>query len=441
MSKNVININKNNKKEKIGKSILKRELNWFKLDNAALIYPAISTNKWNSVYRVSAILKNQVEPEVLNEALKDVIKRFPHLNVSLKNGLFWFYFQEIATIPKAKLDDDYPCKHMEFKHKEHLFRILYYNKRVSFEAFHSLTDGYGAVVFLNTLLSRYFDLLGNKINKKDYAVDYLDKPTAEELEDSFDRYADLKTRNPWGENKAYQLMGTREDYGKLILVNGIMKGTDVKTVAKEHNATVTEFLISVLAKTLAEHQKIRGSRKKPVKVSMPIDLRRIFGSKSLRNFSSYMNMEIKTHEKDLSLEDIILKVKEYTKKIDKNYVMGNINANVKAQKNIFMRVTPLFIKKLVLKIAHNLVGEKIVTMTMSNVGIIKAPEEFKELVNRYEVNVGASKLNAMTATCATYNDNLVFTFSSTIKETDFIRDYFRKLTAFGIKIKIESNLS
>jgi NRPS condensation-like uncharacterized protein len=417
-----------------------RELAWYKLDNAALIYPAVGTKKWNAVYRVSAVLKQVVKPEILNKALQEVIKRFPHLNVSLNRGFFWFYFQEINTLPEVELDENYPCRKMDFRPNKHLFRVLYFNKKVSFEAFHSLTDGYGATIFLNTLLSRYFELLGENINKENYIINYLDKPTSGELEDSFARYADLKSRNKWSENKAYQIVGTKEEYGKLNIINGIMSAEEIKQFAKSYNATVTQFLFGVLFKSVLNYQKSKGYNKKPVRISLPINLRNIFPSNSLRNFSSYMNVEFTSAEANLELAEIIEKIKLKTSTINKEYVMGNINANVKAQKNLLLRITPLFIKNIVLKLVFYMVGEQIFTMSMSNIGKISAPQEFSDLVERYEVNLGAGKINKMGTTVITFNDVLVFTFSSTIKETRVQEEFFNMLTKMGLKVKIETNL-
>lgn len=428
---------KNKTKIKLIKS--NTDLGWFKLDNAALIYPAVSTGKWNAVYRVSAVLKETVDAEILNKALATVVKRFPHFNVCLKSGFFWFYFQGLNVVPKVMKDENYPCQHMDFKHNKHLFRVLYFNKKVSLEIFHSLTDGNGAILFLNTLLTKYFDLLGNKIDKRACEISYLDKPTREEAEDSFERYADLKSRNSWSENKAYQIFGTKESSGKLNIINGIMSSDKIKEISKKYNATVTEFLLAVLFRSVLNYQQVVGSNKKPVRISVPINLRKIFKSKTLRNFSSYRNIEFDANANELELSELISGIKERTRTIDKEYVMGNINANVKAQKNIFLRITPLFIKNLVLKAVFFSVGERLFTMTLSNLGKITAPKEFNELVDHYEMNLGAGKINSMASSIATFNNKLVFTFSSSIKETNIEKEFFRCLSDMGIKIKIESN--
>ena len=74
---------------------LQNEMSWLKIDNAGLIYPSASSETWNNVFRVSAYLKEDVNAEVLQQALDVVIVRYPHLNVSIRRGVFWYYFQSV----------------------------------------------------------------------------------------------------------------------------------------------------------------------------------------------------------------------------------------------------------------------------------------------------------------------------------------------------------
>ena len=124
---------------------------WLRLDNAGLIYPSASSEKWNNVFRVSAYLKQNVDPKVLQQALNIVILRFPNMDVTIRRGFFWYYFQGLSEYPLVSLETEYPCRRMELNTKRHLFRVLYYKNKISFETFHSLTDGTGALCFLNSL--------------------------------------------------------------------------------------------------------------------------------------------------------------------------------------------------------------------------------------------------------------------------------------------------
>ena len=69
---------------------------WFRLDNAALIFPAIMKRRWNNVFRISVSLEEEVDPETLFRALNSLRHRFPTFFVRLKTGFFWYYLEEIS---------------------------------------------------------------------------------------------------------------------------------------------------------------------------------------------------------------------------------------------------------------------------------------------------------------------------------------------------------
>ncbi len=73
---------------------------WYKLDNAAKIYPAISSPSKSSVFRVAVLLKSDVDPAILQEALSVTLPRFPTLAVKMKKGLFWYFLNRIPTCRK-----------------------------------------------------------------------------------------------------------------------------------------------------------------------------------------------------------------------------------------------------------------------------------------------------------------------------------------------------
>ena len=201
---------KNISKERHKNKLLKENENqeeWYKLDNAGLIFPAIQQSSWNTVFRVSAYLYEKVNAEVLERAVNDVIKRFPAFNVTLKRGFFWYYFQQINKHISIFEENASPCRAIPLTKSAPLFRVIYYNKKISLECFHSLTDGKSALVFLNTILSRYFVILGHNINLNNLPISYLDSPQPEEWEDAFVKHSDLKEKASRTENAGYQLKG------------------------------------------------------------------------------------------------------------------------------------------------------------------------------------------------------------------------------------------
>ena len=48
----------------------------------------------SNVYRFSVTLTDMIEPELLQQALDIVLPKFDGFNVRMRNGVFWYYFEE-----------------------------------------------------------------------------------------------------------------------------------------------------------------------------------------------------------------------------------------------------------------------------------------------------------------------------------------------------------
>lgn len=408
---------------------------WLRLDNAGTIYPPAKKRNWNFVYRITAVTKDRVEPAILQKALDDIIPRFPSFNVCLKSGLFWNYFERAPRKLLIQKDVDFPCQPFDLSDtNSNLIRVIYDDYKISFECFHALSDGRGSLMFLNSLLARYFTILGEEIEDFSTVLSYKDMPTAEELEDSFQKhYNTEKTHRP-KEKAAYKIKGNTLDDGVVNSIVAEMSVSNLKEIAKKHNCSLT-VLLSACVGYVAHKNKTNN--KKPVRISVPIDCRTRFPSKTLRNFSSYINVEI--DGENLTLDDCIEIFKREFTHIDKNFIQSNINANVKLQKNFFIKIVPLFLKSIIMKSAFNHSGENYQTFAFSNIGVVSAPKEFNDLIDRYEVNLGRSGYNTKSMGLVSFGDKLVITFSSNIEENQTEKDYFNLLSSLGANIKIYSN--
>ena len=201
---------------------------------------------------------------------------------------------------------------------------------------------------MNSLIARYVELCGTKISSFDGCASYLDVPTDEEMEDSFFKNTTNEKLKRPKEKSAYKIKGTMLPAGMVSSTEGIMSVSALKEVAKKYNATISVFLASVIGYQIYKKQT---SYKKPTKISVPIDLRSRYNSKSLRNFSSYVNVPIEGE--NLSFEDVIEIFQKELRNVDNKMLQANINANVKVQKNFFVKIMPLFIKNPVLKLCFN----------------------------------------------------------------------------------------
>ena len=76
------------------RALFEMQKKWYRLDTAALIFPAITRRDWSNAFRVSATLTEEVDPEILQRAANSLRSRFPSFFVTLRKGFFWYYLEE-----------------------------------------------------------------------------------------------------------------------------------------------------------------------------------------------------------------------------------------------------------------------------------------------------------------------------------------------------------
>ena len=158
---------------------------WYRLDTAALIFPAIARRDWCNAFRVSATLTEAVDPEILQQAVSDLRRHFPNFFVTLRKGFFWYYLEESPEPVSVRGDYAYPLTFMGSRElKRNCLRVLYYKNRIAAEFFHALTDGHGGSVFLCSLTARYLELRYGLDIPKDDMVRALRMEPAHSLEEA-----------------------------------------------------------------------------------------------------------------------------------------------------------------------------------------------------------------------------------------------------------------
>ena len=414
---------------------MKYEKDWIKLDNAATIYPATIKRKYASMFRLTITLTENIDKTILKEALKNILKRFPTFNYSLKQGFFWCYLQKIKKDPKIDSDSKNPMVRKNFD-KNYLFRVRVHKNRIAIEYFHALTDGTGGMTFLLSLTAEYLRIKYNlKIKYNDLILNPFESPKDEEIKDSFLKYA-KKSGALEHENKAYHIKGTNEKDNIINIVTGIININELKKISKKYNATITEFITSLLILSIEE---MDNTDNKEIKISVPINLRNIYESKTLRNFSSYLNVGIKK-DKYYTLDEIIKIIKKQLKEMkNEKRINARITGNVNLTKNFFIRRIPMFIKKHIMSYIEFKMGDGYITTTLSNLGYINLDENIKEYVTDMNFILGNSRGKSGSVTMIGYNDKLYITFSRKIKESELERLFFTKLSSMGLNINIESN--
>lgn len=402
--------------------------NWYKLDNAAKLFPATAEITNTSIYRISYILKEQVNPELLQTALDEVIKRYPTLAVEIKAGFFWNFLNKNERKLKVQPEESYPCSPIiDYQNNNYLIRVIYFNKRVSIEVFHALTDGYGAIQFLNTLIYQYLTLQGHEINSEDKILLPNEVPPLYEEEDSFSKYYHNKKTKKIKNKKAFRLHGTKfEPYGNSV-IHGVVDADKIKQIAKEKGMTVNEYLVTLLIYSIYSESMRYAYKNDPIVICVPVNLRKMFPSKTIRNFFGVANLEVPC-KADMTFEEIgeIVK-KEAAEKTTKEYLENVIFSNLKLEKSVLIKIIPLVIKNVFVKYGFETWSENKKTMTLSNLGKIELPKDMNVHVDNMEVLLYPTLKAPINASAITINNKLTISFVKTIRETEIIKYFFRYL--------------
>ena len=193
--------------------------NWRKLDNAALAFPLVTGKNDTRVFRFYCELKENVKPELLQAALEKTMEKYPLFQMVLRKGLFWFYLEHRDIRPIVKEEKKPPCSRLYIPDKKNLlFQVSYYEKRINFEVFHALTDGTGAMHFLQELVSNYLKKAHPEQDLPSLPVTDMSTPGDQE-EDSFSQYysSDIPGKRASCKSKRIRCLHNHSDHSHVSL--------------------------------------------------------------------------------------------------------------------------------------------------------------------------------------------------------------------------------
>lgn len=416
---------------------------WYKLDLSANVYPTLQRRNFSNVFRLSVVLKENVDAGLLQKAVDMTLPRFPAFKVALRKGVFWRYLEpNNRPGPFVMPDIVNPCMPLLFKsNNRYLIRIYYYQNKISLEMFHSLSDGNGALFLLKTITAVYLRLQGHDIPDGSGVLNIKEKPDPEELEDAYLRYASSQVTRPRSQGKAYRIRGHREPFYTLNIIHGLLSADEVLQKAHTYGVSVTEYLNAVLLWALLEKQKNdRVFRPKPVTLALPVNLRSFFPSKTLRNFISMVYPSIDPRMGEYTFEEIVTQVHHYMRYyINNKFLNADITTNTAILQKPFVRIAPLFLKDIVVRQFYIRVQDRQSTAGLTNLGVVQIPNEMRPYIERFDALMGqpfSPRTNCAIISCGNV---LSISFTSSIIETDVERYFFRKLVKDGLHVKIDTN--
>lgn len=420
------------------------KLRWLRLDNAAKIYPAARRANWSNVFRISATLREEVDQAVLQQALDVTVRRFPSIGVRLRRGVFWYYLQQLSHAPQVRPESSFPLTRMSNEEmRKCALRVLVYGDRIAVEFFHSLTDGTGALIFTKSLVAEYLQQkYGISVPAEHGVLGRLEEPAEGELEDSFQKYAAPISASR-KENTAWHLTGTREPDDFQHVTCFQLPVQAVLEKAKSYGVTATVFMSAAMMLALQELQKEmvpRKNRRKPIKLLIPVNLRGLFPSKTLRNFAMYTTPELLPKLGDYSFAEICKVVQsKISAEVNPKQMSMKIATNVSSEQLVVVRILPLFIKNAVMKAIFDTVGETKSCLSMSNLGQVKLPETMMDYVRRMDFILGVQASAPYNCGVLSFGDTMYVNFIRNIKESRLEYHFHRALQQLGLTATVESN--
>ena len=414
--------------------------NWEKLDNTAKVFPVIATDSLTNTYRISVVLNEEIQQDLLQEAVDKVLPKMPGFNLRLRTGFFWYYLEENGKpAPKVVEEETYPCRMIyQNKNNSYLFRVSYYKNRINLEVFHVLADGMGGIGFLREITYQYLRLAHPDIMEK--LGDGLSEETSLDREDSYISNYKKASKSVYATKRAFLIKGDKLPYGGFGVVHGFMPVSQLKKVSKEkYGISINEYLISafVYATYLTHGRYV--SEKKPIRVAVPVNMRPYFDSITTKNFFVMVSAEFAPDKDEYSFEEITQIIhKSLKSQINKEHLEAIFSYNVSNEQLFVARSVPLFLKNIGIKAVYNK-SALANTTTITNIGNIKVKDEYKPYIKMFHSFLSFSKGQELKCTITSYDDILAYTFTSAFEDTSIQRRCFRQIAQDGVEVKIETN--
>lgn len=359
-----------------------RPTRWSRLDNAATIFPPTSHGSDTGVFRLCCELREDVQPERLQLALEQVLEDFPHMKSSLRRGLFWYYLEQSGRPLHVVPEQSPPCARLYRGSRSPLLEVSFWRHKINLDIFHVLADGVGAISFFQALIIRYLELLTPGAE----AVRQPDISPEARGEDGFARYYEPGSGQYGTQRRAYCLKGARRRDGALTILEGVADVDQILRAAHTHSTTLTVYLCAVLIRAIREEMTERDLRR-PVVLTIPVDLRSYFKTDTARNFFGIMRVSYDFSHGSGAFEEILETVAaQFQKELTAERLGARMNALSGLQHQPLLRAVPLVLKNPILRLSGEIssLGE---TATLSNIGRFRLPENLAPHVRGFGTGI------------------------------------------------------
>ncbi len=421
---------------------------WLPLDNASKIFLSTMSNVDTKVFRITAGLAKLVRPDLLQEALDSAYDSFPMYHGIIRRGTFWYFIERSDLRPEIAPENDIPCAQIFTQgYRGLLFRVLYRANRIHLEVFHALSDGNGAISFFQLLLITYLRLcrLADGQTADTPLPHYIASDSAQ---DSFTEFFSAKAapsnssttdanpsdttsttpppKLPKPKEKVYHVKGRQTTDGRMNILELHLRTSKVLTTARAAGGTLTTYLSAIFMQAIYDTMppQTKAARDWQFVLSVPVDLRQFYPSLTSRNFfATVMLRYVFQRGREASLAEITAELSENLRQeATKERISAKAQSLVKLEQNIFLRLTPLYLKDAVLRLANH-VNNRGITASMTNVGRFRMPGEIQDDLQEAIILTSAVRPQF---SVQSYDNDLSITFTSP-KMSTAIQDRYREI--------------
>lgn len=411
---------------------IERKFYWRKLDDQAKVFALASNKKYSSTFRLSVVLYEKIQPENLQKALELALQKYKAFKVKMKKGFFWYYLEENEKKPVVSKEMEYPFQKINtIRNNHYLFKVTYFEKKINIDFFHALTDGNGGEKFLKEIIYRYLEIQ-HPNDFKDENTD-LDQIMLDS-ENAYSKNCLKHSKKIISIKKAYRINGKKLPRGVIAINHFNIHLAEMKECTKTNKSTLSMYLIAMIAYSIYETNYKENKKKRPINVCVPVNLNKYFMSETMSNFFSYIVITLDFKEnKKYCFEDILEKVKIQFEKF-----MTTISADIGSINKIFVRMIPLFLKKIAVNLG-SLVIKRHFTMNFSNIGLVEVNSKYQKYIQNFFIILGPDWAERIKCGVCSYHNNLVVSFGTNLKESLVEKKFKTLLKERNITFNIDGN--
>jgi len=426
----------------------------------------------NNLFRVSVTLTEPVDRETLQQALHALIRRVPYYQVCLKRGVFWHYLERTDALPVIGTDSAVPCRWLPKDIEGNgnlLFYVRVHNRRIALEISHILADGTGALTFLKSLLAEYLIRKGWAMDEEELAAAGAEDgrpflrpraaetgrqadekaksaPDPQEYEDAYRRVYSQGVPFQDRMGRAYKYRSSSIPLDRSPVLIASMPADSVLGKSRELGISLTEYICSIIIAVLQEDlfsqpEKLWKRQAAPIRIAVPVNLRKLYPSKTMRNFSLILLPGIDPRVGKFSFDEIV-KVVHHSMRgslIDRT-IAKQMSRNVQGELRPFTRAAPLPMKKLLGEYLHKKFGESQYSINCSNLGNVYLPKAMQKAVERFDFILGPRVYPGTNISMISCGGTLSISFRRNQKDPSAARDVCRFLVRQGIPVTVDSSM-